>query len=110
MTFYINFMTFVSDHCIRELEPLGMEAPRHPASIHWSSEGRSFVMRSLNPCPENFSQNVVDYPNLLRGGGVIYYAKSEVLELESNLLFLGGGGVIYYTQLEGNLLCEIRSS
>ena len=62
---------------------------------HWSSEGRSFVMRSLNPCPENFSQNVVDYPNLLRRR-VIYYAKSEVLDLESNLLFGGGGG--------GNLL------
>ena len=26
------------------------------------------------------------------GGGVIYYTKSEVLELEPNLLFLGGGG------------------
>ena len=77
----------------------------------WSSEGRSFVMRSLNPCPENFSQNVVDYPNLLRGGviyyvksevldlesttcnwKVFYYAKSEVLDLESNLLFPGEGG------------------
>ena len=40
--------------------------------IYWSSEGRSFVMQSLNPCPENFSQNVVDYPNLLRGGVVDY--------------------------------------
>ena len=33
--------------------------------------------------------------------------KSEVLRLESNLLFLGGwggGGVIYCMQLEGNLL------
>ena len=50
------------------------------------------MMRSLNLCPENFSQNVVNYPNLLRGGGVIYYAKSEVLELESNLLFLWGVG------------------
>ena len=49
-------------------------------------------MRSLNLCPENFSQNVVDYPNLLRGGGIIYYVKSEVLDLESNLLFLVGGG------------------
>ena len=41
---------------------------------------------------------------------VIYYTKSEVLDLESNLLFPwgGGGGVIYYTQLESNLLCEIR--
>ena len=46
----------------------------------------------INPCPENFSQNVVDYPNLLGGGGgVIYYTKSEVLELESNLLVLGVG-------------------
>ena len=63
---------------------------------NWSSQGRSFVMRSLNPCPENFSQNVVDYPNLLRGG-VIYYAKSEVLDLESNLLFLGGGGDLLHT-------------
>ena len=26
---------------------------------YWSSEGRSFVMRILNPCPENFDQNVV---------------------------------------------------
>ena len=51
------------------------------------------MMRSLIPCPGNFSQNVVDYPSLLRGGGVvIYYAKSEVLDLESNLLFLGLGG------------------
>ena len=68
----------------------------------WSSEGGSFVMRSLNPCPENFSQNIVDYPNLLRGGGVIYYAKSEVLDPESNLLSPGGGG--------DNLPCEIRSA
>ena len=52
-----------------------------------------------------------------RGGGVIYYTviyyvKSEVLDLESNLLFLGGrgGGLIYYTQFEGNLLHEIRSA
>ena len=67
---------------------------------YWSSEGRSFVMRSLNLCPENFSQNVVDYPNLLRK--VISNVKSEVLDLESNLPFPrgGGGGVIYYTQLE----------
>ena len=41
-------------------------------------------------------------------GGIIYYAKSEVPELESNLLFLGGG-VICYTksevlELESNLL------
>ena len=78
------------------------------------------MMRSLNPCPENFAQNLVDYPNLLkggRGGGVIYYTKSEVLDLEflsqtyyfqgrrvvldleSDLLFLGGG-VIYYTKSE----------
>ena len=70
-------------------------------SFHWSSEGRSFVMRSLNPCPENFSQNVVDYPNLFGGGGVINYTKSEVPELESNLLFPGGGG---------NLLHKIRSA
>ena len=56
------------------------------------------MMRSLNPCPENFSQNVVDYPNLLRGV-VIYYAKSEMLDLQSNLLFLGG-----------DLLGEIRSA
>ena len=44
------------------------------------------------------------------GGGLIYYAKSEMLDFESNLVFLGGGGVIYYRQLEGNLLCEIRSA
>ena len=36
---------------------------------YWSSEGRSFGMQSLNPCPENFSQNVLDYPNLLKRGG-----------------------------------------
>ena len=59
------------------------------------------MMQSLNLCPENFSQNIADYPNLLMGGGVIHYAKSEVLDLESNLLFLGGGG---------NLLCKIRST
>ena len=68
--------------------------------INWSCERRSFVMRNLNPCPENFSQNVVDYPNPLRGWvGVIYYVKSEVLDLELNLLFLGGG-VIYYAKSE----------
>ena len=33
---------------------------------------------------------------------VIYHAKSEVLDLESNLLFPGGGGVIYYAQFKGN--------
>ena len=41
---------------------------------------------------------------LFPGGGestthnwkVIYYAKSEVLDLESNLLFLGGGGNILH--------------
>ena len=45
---------------------------------------------------------------------VIYCVKSEVLDLESNLLFLGGEGgrlgVIYYTQLEGNLLHKIRKA
>ena len=51
--------------------------------IHWSSAGRSFVMRSLNPCPENFSQNLVDWGNPLSGGG-------------------GAGG--------GNLLHEIEST
>ena len=35
---------------------------------------------------------------------VIYYAKSEVLDLESNLLFLGGGGE------GGNLLHETGSA
>ena len=29
----------------------------HLILYHWSSAGRSFVMRSLNPCPENFDQN-----------------------------------------------------
>ena len=81
-------------------------------------------MRSLNPCPENFSQNVVDYPNLLREG-VIYFVKSEVLDLESNFQFPEGGGVIYYVKSElfdlelnllflggegGNLLHEIGSA
>ena len=32
---------------------------------YWSSEGRSFVMRSLIPCPENFDQKVV----VCGGGG-----------------------------------------
>ena len=27
------------------------------------------MMRNLNPCPENFSQNVVDWDNLVRWGG-----------------------------------------
>ena len=82
----------------------------------WSSEGRSFVMRSLNPCPENFSQNVVYWGKLLRwggggGGGVIYQTKLEVLDLldkigklevlEANPLFRGGGG---------NLLDKIGSA
>ena len=38
----------------------------------WSSAGRSFVMRSLNPCPENFDQIVVvwvNYQSLWGGGG-----------------------------------------
>ena len=43
----------------------------------------------------------------ISGRGVIYYVKSEALELESNFLF-AWGGVIYYMQLEGNFLCEIR--
>ena len=47
----------------------GFGASKNVIEPYWSSEGRSFVVRSLNPCPENFSQNVVDYPNLLRGGG-----------------------------------------
>ena len=73
-------------------------------STFWSSEGRSFVMRSLNPCPENFSQNVVDWGNLQqgKGGEVIYCTKLEVLESNSNLLFLGGGG--------GNLQHKIGSA
>ena len=48
-----------------------------------------------------------------RGCEVIYYAKSEVPDLESNLLYSGvgvGEGVIYDIQLEGNFLCEIRSA
>ena len=49
----------------------------------WSSAGRSFVMRSLNPCPENFRQDLVDWGNLLKGV-VIYYTKLKALE--SNLL------------------------
>ena len=35
---------------------------------------------------------------ILFGGEVIYYTKLEMLESNSNILFLGGGGgVIYYT-------------
>ena len=39
---------------------------------------------------------VVDWGNLLQGGGVIYKMEFAVLESNSNLLFLWGGG--------GNLL------
>ena len=62
--------------------------------IDWSSEGRSFVMRSLNPCPENLSQNVVDYPNLLwgGGGGESTTRNQNRLSLSQTDSFWGGGG------------------
>ena len=44
------------------------------------------MMRSLNSCPENFSQNLVDGGNLLQGGGgVIYYTKLEALDLPDEI-------------------------
>ena len=39
----------------------------------WSSAGRSFVMRSLNPCPENFDQIVV----IFGGGGKLPNANCD---------------------------------
>ena len=45
--------------------------------VYWSSAGRSFVMRSLNPCPENFDQIVV----ILGGGGGVNYQMQIVTKL-----------------------------
>ena len=41
------------------------------------------MMRSLNPCPENFDQNIVDWDNLLRqrGGGNNLLDKIGTLDL-----------------------------
>ena len=52
-------------------------------------------MRSLSPCPENFSQNVVDWGKLLRWGG-------------GNLLHEIGGNLLH--EIGGNLLHEIESA
>ena len=41
----------------------------HRDRYNWSSAGRSFVMRSLNPCPENFDQIVVVWVNYQSWGG-----------------------------------------
>ena len=49
-----------------DLDKVGGRATTH---TNWSSAGRSFVMRSLNPCPEIFDQNVVVWGKLPRGGG-----------------------------------------
>ena len=45
--------------------------------IDWSSEGRSFVMRSLNPCPENFSQNIIDWSKLPIGKYQSFFSASK---------------------------------
>ena len=44
-------------------------------AYYWSSAGRSFVVRSLDPCPENFDQIVVVWVNYQSwgGGGVVNY-------------------------------------
>ena len=46
------------------------------------------------PVPRKFQSKRSRLPQSTKGGGggVIYYVKSEVLDLESNLLFPGGGG------------------
>ena len=62
---------------------------------YWSSAGRSFVMRSLNPCPENFDQIVVVWC-----GGVVNYQMQIVTKLPNEnvqsyqlqMIDSGGGG------------------
>ena len=66
------------------------------------------VFRRPKPVSRKFQSKRSRSPQSTKGGGVIYYVKSEVLDLESNLLF-GGGEIIYYRKsevldLESNLL------
>ena len=50
------------------------------------------------PVSRKFQSKRSRLPQSTKGGGwVIYYAKSEVLDLESNLLFLRGGGNLLHT-------------
>ena len=59
--------------------------------LYWSSVGRSFVMQSLNPCPENFDQNMVVLD--CRGrGNKIPNAKCSNLPTTNSFLEGGGGG------------------
>ena len=68
----------------------------------WSSAGRSFVMRSLNPCPENFDQIVVVWVNYQSwgGGGVIKRPNANCEKLPNQnlqtyqlqMIDSGGGG------------------
>ena len=51
-----------------DFHSLAMKHVHFSLYTDWSSEGGYFVMLSLNPCPENFSQNVVDWGNLLWWG------------------------------------------
>ena len=57
----------------------------------WSSEVRSFVMRSLNPCPENFDQNVVVCE--WRVGNYTRFNFQSCLVENVNCISAGGGGV-----------------
>ena len=57
---------------------------------YWSSEGRSFVMRSLNPCPENFDQNIVVCRTWGKEGGsnrIFFSTKNTFYSLFSSFLF-----------------------
>ena len=55
---------------------------------------RSKILCDAKPKPVSikFQSKRSRLPQSAKGEGVIYYAKSEVLDLDSNLLFLGGGG------------------
>ena len=65
---------------------------------YWSSAGRSFVMRSLKPCPENFDQIVVVLG--VGGGGEVNYQMQIVTKLPNGniqnyqleMFDSGGGG------------------
>ena len=51
----------------------------------WSSAGRSFVMRSLNPCPENFDQVVVVW------GRGVNYQMENIQTYQPQMTNSGGG-------------------